>query len=104
MNGITHFAGGLNPAENPGVVTGVFLFIPSAIYMIILSAKEKILSTQQIILAFMSGILAHIFLFFVYFLAPLGKVLVFVGDILCGFAPIIFAYFGGKIFHRKFIF
>ena len=101
LNGITHLAGGLTPATNPGVVTGVFLFIPSAIYMIILSVKEKILSTQKIILAFMSGILAHIFLFLVYFLASLGKFLVFTGDILCGFAPIIFAYLGLKFLNVK---
>ena len=91
LNGVTHLAQGLNPATNPGLITAVFIFIPSAIYMIILSLREKILSARGVALTLASGILAHVFLFLVYFLPPLGASAVFAGDIICGFAPIIFA-------------
>lgn len=102
LNGLTHLASGLNPATNPGLITGALIFIPSAFWMIYLVVSQRIMSTGGLVVTVAAGILAHAFLFVVYLLPPLGAGVVFVGDVLCGFAPIIFAALGCRLFDIRY--
>ena len=40
LNGMTHIVMGGSPAENPGLTTGAFLFVPSALWMLYMTSKE----------------------------------------------------------------
>ena len=95
-NGLLHLmqslVGGMPVSENGGFWSGVLLFIPIAIWVIYVCAKDLKLSAGAIVISMLSGLLAHVILAGCYFFAiidiPAG---VIVMDILTSFAATFIA-------------
>ncbi|AYD90196.1 HXXEE domain-containing protein [Actinomyces lilanjuaniae] len=98
FNGITHITGGLDPSQNPGVVTGTLLFIPGTVWMVVLCLREHVMSRAGLAVTLGAGILAHVIFFRVYALAPLGPVAVLAGDVVAVFLPLALAWLGCRLF------
>lgn len=94
---------GMSVSENAGFFTGLFLFIPLAVWVIMTMRKTYNLPIKAIVISIVSGILCHISLFacvlFGLFGLPAGTIIM---DFVTGFVPIIAAWLLCKIFKVKF--
>ncbi len=104
LNGLTHIGGtvmmGRGLILTPGNLTGIFLFLPLFIWTAYACIKKSLLPKKGLWIAIISGVLAHIGLFFGYLLnAIAGHVVTFVYIPIVAFMPIIFAWVFSKLFH-----
>ena len=105
-NGLLHLmqslAGGMPVAENGGFWTGVLLFIPIAVWVIFVCAKELRLPAGAIVISMLSGVLAHVVLAGCYLFAlkdmPAGVIAM---DIVTSFAATYFALGLCRLFKVK---
>lgn len=106
-NALMHVASGtvigMSLSENAGFFTGLFLFIPLAVWVIITMHKIYKLPKKAIIISMVSGILCHISLFgcilFGLLGLPAGTIIM---DFVTGFVPIIASWALCKIFKIRF--
>ena len=55
---------------NPGVLTAVVLFFPVGIVSFVLAARDRVLTTRRIIIAFALGLLIHAYPLFLILMRP----------------------------------
>ena len=84
----------------PGNITGIFLFLPFFIWTAYACIKKSLLPKKGLLIATISGVLAHMGLFFGYLLnAIAGHDAAFIYIPIVAFMPIVFAWIFSKLFH-----
>lgn len=104
LNGLTHIVGSFRMGSGllltPGNITGIFLFLPLFIWVVYACNKKSLLPKRGLLIAVISGVLAHIGLFAGYILnAVAGHEIAFIYMIIVAFMPIIFAWVLSKLSH-----
>ncbi len=90
MNGLSHLVQGFNMGYNSGMVTGIVIFIPFAIWTIYVVYGKKHLSWLHCILTFLVGLLYHVLLIVGVQLAVKGMLMGFAQGIYMTFDAILF--------------
>ena len=104
INGLTHLGAlvtsGGDISTNYGAVTGLFVFLPLFIWIVIICKREHLLPPKGLGIAIISGILGHIGLFSLYIVNKfIGSTFDFFYIPVVAFLPIIIAAVLCKVFH-----
>lgn len=96
-NGFVHVvsgpAMGMSISENAGFFSGLFLFLPLAVWAAYAAVKSGSLDKKSVALAYVSGFLGHVALGSCYLFALLGlPAAVLVADVVVGFVPLILSW------------
>lgn len=96
VNGLTHLLGTVTSGDivnSYGSVTGIFLFLPLALWIIYTAINDNVLPSKGIWIALVSGIIGHIGLFSVYIVNKfIGHGIVFFYVPFVAFISIIVAW------------
>ena len=96
VNGLTHLGATITSGDivhSYGSITGIFLFLPLALWIIYMGVNDKVLPSKGIWIALISGIIGHIGLFSLYIVNKfMGHDIVFFYVPLVTFISIIVAW------------
>lgn len=104
VNGLVHLVSlirsGGDISSNGGVTTGLLVFLPLFIWIVIVCKRGHLLPPKGLGIAVVSGVIGHVGLFSIYIANKLiGSVFVYLYIPVVGFLPIIVAILLCKVLH-----
>ena len=103
INGMTHLGSCIalksNPYENFGSITGIFFFLPLFFWILYVAIKGHMLSKKGLTIAIVSGVIAHLLVFALYYINLIaGHVVMLLCVPIVAFSPLIISWLLCKAF------